>query len=192
MRVWLLTNTAYGTWLPGSLRGFVTSVRALRSGDNFPIARIEHDIPGEPYEEAIPSLEASARELMTGPPIVFTRDHAETIRDQFLETAAYRRWDICALAVMYNHFHMVVRVLGDPDPRKVLADFKAYGTRALNTRFGRQSSGTWWTTKGSKRKLKDDTAEAAGIHYTLKKQPNPLVLWCPEIEMGELKNRAEA
>jgi hypothetical protein len=188
MRVWLLTNTPYGTWLPGDLRGSVTSVRDQRPGDHVPVARIEHDIPGEPYEEAIPSLEDSARELMTGPPIFFNRDHAETIRDQFIETASYRRHEILALAIMYNHFHMVVRVLGDPDPRRVLADFKAYGSRALNTRFGKPPSSTWWTGKGSKRKLKDDAAEAAGIHYTLRKQPNPLVLWWPGMESEARKN----
>ena len=33
MRSWLLSNTMYGTWLPGSSRGSVTSVRDLRPGE---------------------------------------------------------------------------------------------------------------------------------------------------------------
>jgi REP element-mobilizing transposase RayT len=81
---------------------------------------------------------------------------------------------------MYNHFHIVVQVPDDPEPRKILADFKAYGTRILNTKSGKPPSETWWTDKGSKRKLKDETALAAGIHYVLYKQPNPLVVWSPE------------
>ena len=33
MRNWLLSNTCYGTWLPGDRRGSVTSVRDLRPDD---------------------------------------------------------------------------------------------------------------------------------------------------------------
>jgi len=33
MRSWLLSNTFYGTWLPGDERGSVTSVRDARPDD---------------------------------------------------------------------------------------------------------------------------------------------------------------
>ena len=132
MRVWLLTNTTYGSWLPGDRRGSITSVRDERPGDEPSVVRIEHDIPGEPCEEPIPGLENSAREQMTGPPIYVDAEKAAVVLAQFRETAAYRRWTLRAVAIMYNHFHLVVVVPGDPPPRKVLADFKAYGTRALS------------------------------------------------------------
>ena len=51
MRAWLLSNTTYGTWLPGDRRGSVTSVRDLRPGDEPSPFRFEHDLPGEPYED---------------------------------------------------------------------------------------------------------------------------------------------
>ena len=35
---------------------------------------------------------------------------------------------------------------------------------------------TWWTDKGSKRKLGDEQALANAIHYVLYKQPSPLVV----------------
>ena len=53
--------------------------------------------------------------------------------------------------------------------------------RSLNRRFGKPPSDTWWTSKGSKRKLKDDDALAAAIYYVLYKQRNPLVVWSPEM-----------
>ena len=62
----------------------------------------------------------------------------------------------------------------------MLADFKAYGSRVLNRRFGKPPSETWWMTNGSVRKLKDDQAVAKGIYYVLYKQPDPLVVWSPE------------
>jgi len=117
---------------------------------------------------------------MKGPPIYFDLEKAETVLGQLQETAAYRRRVLRAVAVMYNHLHLVVQVPDDPDPGQMLADFKAYCSRALNRRFGTPPSDTWWTTKGSKRKLKNEEALAAAIYYVLYKQPNPLLVWSPE------------
>lgn len=125
----------------------------------------------------MPGLHRSAQSLMTGPPVYLEPEHAATLLVQFWETAAHRCWTLRAIAIMPNHFHLVVQVADDPDPRKVLADFKAYGTRALNRRYGTPPSETWWTTNGSKRKLKDEAALAAAINYVLHKQPNSLVVW---------------
>ena len=134
---WLLTSTTYGSWLPGDPRGSVTSVRDVRPAEEPTIVRIEHDIPGEPYEDAIPELQDSARNRMKGPPLFLDREKAEVVLAQFQETAKFRRWTLRAAAIMYNHFHIVVEVPGDPQPGKVLGDFKAYGTRALNRKYGR-------------------------------------------------------
>jgi REP element-mobilizing transposase RayT len=80
---------------------------------------------------------------------------------------------------MRNHFHIVVQVADDPSPQKILADFKAYASRVLNRRYGRPPSETWWTTNGSKRKLRDERHESNAIRYVLYKQPRPLVVWSP-------------
>ena len=82
---------------------------------------------------------------------------------------------------MANHFHIVVQVPGDPSPGRVLGDFKSYASRVLNREFGQPLSETWWTSEGSKRKLKDDAALAAAIAYVLYKQEYPLIVWCPEL-----------
>ena len=66
---------------------------------------------------------------------------AEVVLAQLRETAAYRGWELLAASIMANHFHLVVAVADDAEPRKVLADFKAYGTRALNRAFGRLGDG---------------------------------------------------
>lgn len=184
MRTWLLTNTTYGTWLPGDRRGSVTSVRDERPGDPATEFRIEHDVPGEPWEESIPALECSALTQMKGDPIYFDRENAEVVFAQFQETARHRKWTLLAVSIMCNHFHMVVQVPGDPEPRKILADFKAYGSRTLNRRYGQPPSETWWTTRGSKRKLPDDRAIVAAINYVLYKQPNPLLVW--SLELGRI------
>ena len=180
MRHWLLSNTAYGTWLPGDLRGSVTSVRDRRDGEAASTVRLEHDVPGEPWEDPMPGLFHSVIEQMKGSPIYLDLDKAETLLAQLQETATYRGWILHAVAIMANHFHLVVKVEGDPEPRKILADFKAYGSRALNRHYGKPPSETWWTSKGSKRKLPDDRALVAANNYVLYKQPRPLVVWSRE------------
>ncbi len=181
MRHWLFTNTTYGTWLPGNERGSVTSVRDRRPDDAICGTRREHDQPGDPWEEHLPGIQQSALSLLKCPPIFLTLSHAEILLAQFQETACYRERTIRAISIMPNHWHMVVAVPGDPDPDRVQSDFKAYGTRALNRAFGRQPSGTWWTMRGSKRKLANGVALASAINYTLYKQPHPLIVWSPEL-----------
>ncbi len=96
---------------------------------------------------------------------------------QFRETAAYRRWLLCGAAVMGNHVHLVVGVPGDPNAEDLMRDFKAYGSRALNQRWGKPRNGSWWTGGGgSRRKLPNATGVRAALAY-LRNQPNPLLIW---------------
>ncbi len=161
-RCWLLTWTTYGTWLPGDLRGCVTRVRDGAAPDG---ARIEHDIPGTPYVNAIPGLLRASRAAMKGDPIRLRLDQATLAAHDFSATAKYRGWGLLAGAVMANHVHLVVGVPGDPPPEKLLQIFKSYASRALNRAYGHPAGGTWWTESGSKRKLPGDSAVASGVRY---------------------------
>ena len=64
-------------------------------------------------------------------PIHLTRPHADILLAQFQETAAFREWLLLAVAIMTNHFHLVVGAEGDPDPERILGDFKSYDSRRL-------------------------------------------------------------
>ncbi len=83
---------------------------------------------------------------MKGPAIHFDLEKAEIVLAQFQETAGYPGHVLRAAAVMYNHLHFVVQVADDPDPGRLLADYKAYASRALNRRYGKPPSETWWTS----------------------------------------------
>ena len=180
MAWWLLTNTTYGTWLPGDPRGSVTSVRDRRPGEPESEVRLEHDLPGQEPEPYIPGLYRASLEQLKGPPIYLDLAQAELVLGQFQETAAYRGWLLRAAAIMCNHFHLVVRAPDEVDPGKMLADFKAYASRVLNRRYGVPPSEKWWTTRGSKRKLKTDDYFLTAIKYVLEKQESPLVLFDSE------------
>jgi REP element-mobilizing transposase RayT len=169
-RYWLLTWTTYGTWLPGDRRGFVSPVR------DGPGPEVKHNEPGTPYDADLPGLKYAAATALKGPPVYLLPEHAEVLLAQLQETAAHRHWILLAVAIMANHVHLIVGVPGDPSPADVLRDFKSYGSRALNRRWGKPESGTWWTESGSKRKLPNEAALGAAILY-VQEQDRPLVIW---------------
>jgi REP element-mobilizing transposase RayT len=158
-RFWLLTWTTYGTWLPGDARGFVSNVR------DGPGAEVRHNNPGTPYDANDARVYQRAQDNLVGKPVWLTAEQAVIVADHFAETASYRGWQLLAAAVMANHVHLVVGVTGDPDPAKLLHDFKSYGTRALKVKGHEPSGGRWWTESGSRRKLTDETAVRAAVEY---------------------------
>jgi REP element-mobilizing transposase RayT len=169
-RYWLLTWTCYGHWLPGDERGFVGNIRDLAG------AQIVHNIPGTPYDADIKPLEAWVRQHMTGSPVTLEQAEAEALIAQYEETTRIRCWSLEAASVMHNHTHIVVGVPGDPDPQSILETLKSWATRAMKRLRPLPQSGTFWTAKGSKRKLADEAAVRAAVIYVVKKQPNPLAL----------------
>ena len=99
---WLLTWTTYGTWLPGSERGFVGKVR---DANGRPRLRNEYGTSVEPPN---PALERYAREALLGPPVYLTAAQAACVGAQFHETAEYRGWTPHVMAVMWNHVHIAL------------------------------------------------------------------------------------
>jgi REP element-mobilizing transposase RayT len=169
-RYWLLTSTTYGNWLPGDPRGFVSEFESARG------VKALHNIPGTEYARDIPSLREFARNQLKGPPISLNAAQAEVMFRQFYETATHRNWKLRAVGIMATHIHIVVGVYGDPDPGKVLGDFKSYASRAMNRQWGKPPSNTWWTERGSTRKLRDELAVLAAIEY-VRNQASPLLIW---------------
>ena len=167
-RYWLLTWTTYGSRLPGDARGFVSEVRDETG------AKVLHNEPGTPCDEDMPALQGYAASIMTEEPVLLDLPQAEAVAKQLRETACHRGWQLLALAVMDNHIHVVVGVRGDPDPEKLLGDFKAWATRRLNRDWGKRQH--WWTQSGSRRKKAGADAIRAAVIY-VRDQPNSLVVW---------------
>jgi REP element-mobilizing transposase RayT len=169
-RYWFLTWRTYGTWLPGDERGFVDPV-VDEDGK-----RVIHNVPGTPLDADNQRLREYSKEIMKGAPVYLTAEHTPALLKQFEETAAYRGWQLVAVAVLVNHVHLIVVVPGDPDPADLLRDFKSYGSRSLNRRWGTPANGSWWSESGSRRRLKSEEHLQAAIQYVLQ-QENPLLIW---------------
>ena len=180
VRTWLITSTTYGTWLPGDRRGFVGTVRDYRDGDEAIATgkRTRHNQHGTELDRDLDGLHRASERLLKCQPIWLTLAQAEAVAPQFRETAAHRRWGLHALAIMANHFHVVVTSPAATPSAHVLRDFKSYASRTLSVTWGKPASGTWWTESGSRRALPHDRAVEAAVRY-VRNQYQPLVVWVP-------------
>ena len=154
-RFWFFTWRTHGTWLPGS-PGFVGNY-VTTSGE-----RRSDNIPGELTAEPMPALEAYARDHMSSPPVYLTAVQAGKVIEQLHETARYRGRVVDAVAVMTDHIHLVFGTTGDPDPGKMMDDWKAYASRALNKLIGWSPPAprpVWWVVGGSKRIVRTEAGE---------------------------------
>jgi hypothetical protein len=170
-RYWLLTWTTYGTWLPGDPRGFVSDIRDSQGRS------VRHNVPGTPFDADMPALEGAARRAMVGQSVWLGSAEAEILCKQFQETAIFRGWTLFAVAIMRNHVHVVLGVPGDPEPERLLQDFKSYGSRALGKQGCKPAGARWWTRSGSKRKLPCYEAVCAASDCVTRQQAEPLVVW---------------
>jgi REP element-mobilizing transposase RayT len=144
----------------------------------------------------MPWLHAWVRQHMTGPPVALEKSEADALIEQHQETARIRRWSLEAASVMYNHTHLVIGVQGDPDAESILETFKSWATRAVKKLRPLPANGTFWTAKGSKRKLPDGAALSGAVIYVVKKQPNPLAVfyasgWQSVLDAYRSEDRAE-
>ena len=169
-RIWFLTWSTYGSRLPGDARGFVSNIRHPDGKGT----RINE--PGVPPAENMPALREYHESRLKGSVIRLGVEHAKDVLPQLHETAAYRDWVLLVASVMADHIHLIVGVIGDPEPTDLLRDFKSYASRRLNAKWAKPQSGTWWTEGGSKRKLAELEDKINGISY-VQRQPSPLVTW---------------
>jgi REP element-mobilizing transposase RayT len=118
-------------------------VRDYRATDTNTRIRVEHDKLGEAWEAPVPGLQRSAIAQMKGEAVLLTINQAEVLLGQFQDSAEYRNWQLLAVAIMLNHFHVVIASNLDTDPDKLLQTLKSYGSRRLSEQFGKPRSRTW-------------------------------------------------
>jgi len=160
--------TCYGRWLHGSERGSVVS---------------DQNVPETPWLPPDPVMQSDERERMTQSP--YSLDAARRIvLIAIREVCAHRGWTLHAVHVRATHVHAIVS--GEHSPERMLNDFKAYASRALNAAGLDALERKRWTRHGSTRYINKDDYLAAAINYVLNKQGEPMERW-PE-DAGALPN----
>jgi REP element-mobilizing transposase RayT len=150
---YFITVTTYGTWLHGDDRGSVD-----RKADSLSRHKLEPD----------PALVEQMRARMKHPPITLDAAMRECVNEAILEHCEFRGWQVLALNVRSNHFHLVVSAPG-VSKSKVLNSVKARATRRLRESNLLRDRPVW-TERGSKTVLETADELEAARNYTLFRQ----------------------
>jgi REP element-mobilizing transposase RayT len=150
---YFITFTTYGTWLHGSAKGSVDD---------------DHNIYGTPYLAPNTGREQQERAVMVHPPYLLQEPERAVVCNAIVDVSALRGWNLLAAHVRTNHIHAVVQA--EPDPRRVMSDFKARASRDLTVAGFGSAERRRWTRHGSTVHLfREDDVEAK-IRYTLDEQ----------------------
>ncbi len=85
----MVTSTTYGAWLPGDERGFVNE------NDN--------EFGAECFRDNL-----LLKNALQGKAVFFQDEHAKVVLERWLKIAEEYHWDLYAIAILANHFHLVV------------------------------------------------------------------------------------
>ncbi|MEM7682032.1 MAG: class I tRNA ligase family protein [Planctomycetota bacterium] len=157
LKHYLITFTAYGTWLHHDARGSVDR---------------HHNLPGEPYVPENAAYEQADQNNMAGDAVTLDEAQRKAVLSAIQEVCAHRGWGLYAANVRTNHVHLVVSA--DASPEKVMGDCKAYATRRLREQGLSSSEERTWTRHGSTRYLNDDHSLAAARQYVVEEQGEDL------------------
>jgi len=156
----LISWTCYGQWLHGSVRGSVDP---------------EHNSVEAPWLAANVEREESARKRMDQPAYEMDAERRRVVLAAIRNVCTHRNWTLHAVHVRPRHVHVVVS--GAQSPERMMNDFKAYASRALNEARLDHPTRKRWTKHGSTRYINDEAYLAAAINYVLCKQGEPMERW---------------
>ncbi len=87
----------------------------------------------------------------------------------------HRGWSLLAAYVLTNHVHVAVE--GEPQPEKIMNDFKSYASRSLN-RLGRNGPDRKrWARHGSTRWLWKDQDVREAIRHVVEEQGEDMAVF---------------
>jgi REP element-mobilizing transposase RayT len=160
----LISWTCYGQWLHGNQRGSVDP---------------EHNVLHEPWLAPDPERQDAEGEAMTQHPYELDEPRRRVVLDAIREVCKHRGWILHAVHVRALHVHVVVS--GEATPERMMNDFKAYASWALNRAGFDDRSRKRWTRHGSTRYINDPSYLHGAVNYVLNKQGTPMQRW-PEDE----------
>jgi REP element-mobilizing transposase RayT len=114
---------------------------------------------------------------MNQPPYEMASGSRAIVLQTLVEVCSHRGWSLLAAHVRTNHVHVIVEA--EVPPERVMNDFKAYASRALNRFDGNESGRRRWAHHGSTRWLWKDQDVREAVRYVVEQQGEPMggFLW---------------
>ena len=136
----MITWTTYGTWLQGDNRGYVKNGKIL---------------------PANPKLSDSNMQNLTKKPVKLSKAHRKIITKAIYEKASQLKHKIYALAVSYNHVHIVID--NTPEPIGTIVKYYKMAGQVALRKYGITSR--LWTKGFDKRYCFDKQTLKSRIDY---------------------------
>jgi REP element-mobilizing transposase RayT len=157
---YFITFACYGAHLHGSESGSVDRRQNL-----FGARVLEPD----------PQRAEAERRRMNQPPYELDIDSRAVVLETLQQVCLHRGWNLFAAHVRSNHAHVIVEAKNPPE--KVMNDFKAYASRALNRLDAHGRRRKRWARHGSTRWLWKDEDVREAIHYVVAEQGEPMAVF---------------
>jgi REP element-mobilizing transposase RayT len=161
-----ITFTTYGSWLHGDQRGSVDK---------------DHNQYGSNFVSPNSGLHKQEQTSLKNSPIILDKNIREVVLKALLRVCGYRGWITHAVHVRSNHIHIVVS--GKEKPEKMMADFKAYATRAIKKNSNNQALvRKYWSQHGSTKYLWTKENLVSTVEYVKNRQGKVMSLWVGDLD----------
>jgi len=160
---YFITYSCYGTWLHGNNKGAVS-----RHKNTF----------GTPVISAHSNLKQREKQSLINPPYLLEKNHREIVLQSIIGVCLHREWRLYAAHVRTNHVHVVLSARVEPE--KIMNDFKAYSSRALNKSGLDKQIHKRWTKHGSTKYLWEPIMIVPAINYVVEEQGPPMAVYVDE------------
>ncbi|MFN7933734.1 MAG: transposase [Bryobacteraceae bacterium] len=125
--------------------------------------------------EPDPQRAGAERDRMDQTPYVMGGRSRAVVLQTLAEVCSHRGWSLLAAHVRTNHVHVIVEA--EAAPEKVMNDFKAYASRALNQIEGQEQGRRRWARHGSTRWLWKDQEVREAIRYVVDEQGEQMAVY---------------
>jgi REP element-mobilizing transposase RayT len=157
---YLITFTCYGSWVRGDKRGSVDR---------------RHNQLGTPVLSPDANRVRGDQKRLKEPRYELGEARRNIVLKAIQEVCEHRRWPLLAVHVRVSHLHVIVAARDAPE--RIMNDFKAYSSRALNRGGLESRDQKRWTRHGSTRKLWKEADVAAALHYVVHDQGEPMAVF---------------
>lgn len=164
----------------GLLRYFITFAcyGGRLHGDASGSVDREHNLPGSPEVEADPGRVLEERQLMDQVPYLMDEVSRGAVLLALRGHCVHRGWGLLACHVRSNHVHAVVEA--EVRPEKIMSEFEAYASRALNGLGVDEPGRKRWARHGSTRWLWNDRDVRKAVEYVVDGQGEGMAVWVDE------------
>ncbi len=144
-------------------------------GARLPHARVptvdrRENARGQPFLEPEVQSEQAARSRMRGATVYFSQAQRLFVQEALAGVCERGGWQLHACAAASNHVHVLVEADDTVHGELIRRLIKRWLGQALDRKFGKPDSGTWWAKQGSNIAVRDEAYRRNAYGYIVQQR----------------------